>query len=63
VSVQISTPDKNHLLLHVVEGELGVVHGVLRSVDVVVRILERALDTNISSTLNPMRETHAKADW
>ena len=28
-----------------VEGELGVVHGILRSVDVVVRVLKRALDT------------------
>jgi hypothetical protein len=34
-----------NLLLHVVEGELGVVHGVLGSVNVVIRVLERALDT------------------
>ena len=28
-----------------IERELGVVHGILRSVDVVVRVLKRALDT------------------
>jgi hypothetical protein len=33
------------LLLHVIKGELGVVHGVLGSMDVVVRVLKRALDT------------------
>jgi hypothetical protein len=45
MSVQISVLVENGLLLHVVKGELGVVHGILRSVDVVVRVLERALDT------------------
>jgi hypothetical protein len=34
----------------VVKGELGVVHGVLGSMDVVVRVLERALDTVVQYT-------------
>lgn len=45
MSVLISILVENRLLLHVVKGELGVVHGILRSVDVMVRVFERALDT------------------
>lgn len=37
-------------LLHVVKGELGVVHCILGSMDVVVGILERALDTDVQYT-------------
>jgi len=47
----------------VVKRELGVVHGILRSVDVVVRVLEGALDTVISATLDLIEKTNAKADW
>lgn len=41
----ISKDESSLLLLHVIKRELRVVHGVGRGVDVVVRVLERALDT------------------
>ena len=51
-------------LLHVVKGELGVVHRVLGSMNVVVGILERALDTDVQHTsVNCRIRTYAKADW
>ena len=37
-------------LLHVVKGELGVIHCVLGSMDVMVGVLERALDTDVQYT-------------
>lgn len=51
-------------LLHVVKGELGVIHRILGSMDVVVGILERALDSDVQYTSANCRiRTYAKADW